>query len=157
MLLFGTVVGGAGAGVGLVGGLLAFRLFDRLSDTSINKKQIESFGLEIRSAIIGLLVSIMALLALSYGANDLHRGLIGVSCVGISFLATAVYIFGSLNLFTRYGPSILEAGEMSLTFTIVLTALLCVCGLLWITLVILGVGVLLGVTVLNGFWIYRIR
>ena len=157
MLLFGIFVAGAGAGVGLLGGLLGFRLFDRLSETSMNDKQIESYGPWQRSLIIGLLTSVVTLLTMSHGDKEVHQGLIGLSCIGISFVSAALYTLGSLTLFTKFGPAILEAGELSLTFTVVLTALLSVCGVLWITLVILGGGVLLAATVLNGIWIYRLR
>jgi hypothetical protein len=157
MLLLGTVVAGAGACVGLFGGLMGFRLFNHLFKTSMTDKQIESYGPWQRSLVIGLLTSVVTLLALSLGDKEVHEGLVGLTCLVVSFVFATLYIIGSLTLFTRFGPAILEAGEMSLAVTIVLTALLCVCGMLWITLVVLGGCALLAVTVLNGIWIYRLR
>ncbi len=157
MLLFGTVVAVAGAGVGLVGGMLGHRLFDHLSNISMNDKQIQAFGLWPRSLIIGLLAGVLTTLAWSSGDKNVHEGLMGLACLGVSFVSATLYIIGSLTLFRKFGPAILEAGEMSLVVTLVLTALLSVIGVLWITLVILGGCVLLAVTVLNGIWIYRLR
>lgn len=157
MLLLGTVVAGTGACVGLLGGLLGYRLFSHLSKTSMTDKQIESYRPWQRSVIIGVLTSVVTLLAFSLGDKAVHEGLVGLTCLGVSFVSATLYILGSLPLFTRFGPAILEAGELSLAVTIVLTAFLCVCGVLWITLVVLGGCVLLAVTVLNGMWIYRLR
>lgn len=157
MLLFGSVVAGAGAGVGLLGGMLGLRLFNHLFKTSMNDKRIESYGPWQRSLIIGLLTSLVTLSAFSAGGSEVHEGLIGLTCLSVSLVSSTLYIVGSLTLFTRFGPAILEAGELSLVVTIALTALLCVCGVLWITLVVLGGCVLLAVTVLNGIWIYRLR
>ena len=157
MLLFGTVVAGAGAGVGLVGGLSGFRFFNQVTETSMSEKRVESYGLWKRSLIIGLLTSVVTLLVLSLGDKQISAGLIGLTCLVVSFVSATLYVIGSLTLFTKFGPAILEAGELSLAVTVFLTALLCVCGVLWITLVMLGGCVLLGVTILNGIWIYRLR
>ena len=157
MLLLGTVVAGAGAFVGLLGGLLGFRLFSHLFKTSMTDKQIESYGPWQRSLVIGLLASVMTLWVLSLGDKEVHEGLIGLTCLGVSFVSATLYIIGSLPILTSFGPAILEAGELSLIITLVLTTLLCVCGVLWITLGVLGGCVLLAVTVLNGMWIYRLR
>jgi hypothetical protein len=157
MLLLGTVVAGAGACVGLFGGLLGLRLFNHLFKTSMADKQIESYGPWQRSLVIGLLTSVVTLWALSLGDKEVHKGLIGLTCLGVSFVSATLYIIGSLQIFTSFGPAILEAGELSLVITIVLTTLLCVSGVLWITLVVLGGCVLLAATVLNGMWIHRLR
>ena len=82
---------------------------------------------------------------------------LGLTCLGVSFVFVTLYAIGSVTIFTKFGPAILEAGELSLAITIIVTGLLCVCGLLWITLVILGGCALLAATVVNGFWIYRLR
>ncbi|KAA5546002.1 hypothetical protein FYK55_03585 [Roseiconus nitratireducens] len=157
MLVIGTFVAAAGAGVGLFGGLLGVRLFNQLSDASLSDKQIASYGPWQRALVIGLLTSIVTMMVLSAGGREITEGLVGLACLGVSFVSAAVYILVSLTLFAKYGPAILEAGEISLAATIVLTAFLTVCGLLWITLVLLGGCVLLAGTVLNGIWIYRQR
>ena len=123
----------------------------------MNDKQLKAFGPWQRSFIIGLVTSVLALLALTVGDQEVHQGLIGFTCIALSFVSATLYIFGSLTIYTRFGPAILEAGELSLVATIVVTAFLCVCGVLWITLEVLGGCVLLAATVLNGIWIYRLR
>ena len=83
--------------------------------------------------------------------------LTGAACLAISFLAAALYVVIWLRCVTEFGTGVVVAGELSMTLTAVATALLCVCGVLWFSLVILGGCVMIAVTVLNGVWIYRLR
>lgn len=136
----------------VAGAVLGGQLFSRFQSSARIDPEFAASGVGKRAVALGLLSAVAAVQwlpavgTLSFWVAAVSAGVCG-----------AAYVFGWLTLVARFGRGAGEAGELSLLATLTLTGVLYAAGLLWTTLLVLGGAVLLAVTVLNGFWIYRLR
>jgi hypothetical protein len=146
-----------GAGLGFLGGSLG-RIatgqwlrapFTRHRDLVRRSRQ--------RSLVIGAIASLILALRLYFeGFGEVGHQLTLI-CLSTGFILSLVYVSAWVLLTTNFGAGPVEACELGLLISAVLVALLYVCGILWITLVIIGSSVLIAAFMLGGLCIYRFR
>ncbi len=143
------MIGGACVGfLGAEAGRFAFNGFTRPAQ----RRELTT-AVRYRALVLGAMIGGGPVMTFALQDNGQFSRMFGNICLGASLALTLLYAVGWLYLVTTYGQKPVEAGELVFLVAMLPFALLYVCGILWITL---GT-VFLGLAAYGGLYFYRAR
>lgn len=156
MLVPILIVTALGVCSGLVAGSIALHAFQSASRPSAGRRDLAR-GVRYSSLVVGGFSAGGPAAILAFDASvplDIQNGAI---IVGGAFLFTIVESLCRLKLSLVLDPQTVEVGELSLLAGVVLLAALYLAGILWVTMIIIGMAAVLTSAVLGGQYLCGYR
>lgn len=143
------VITGLGVCAGLVAGAIALGVFQSLSPAAGKRRDLAR-GVRYSSLIVGGFGTGGAAAMVAFD-GALPLGIqTGAIIVAGGFLFTAIESLCRLKLAERLHPQAVEVGELSLLAAVVVLSALYLAGVLWITMIVIGVAAVLTSALLAG-------
>jgi hypothetical protein len=151
----GFLIAGVGMAASFLGWLAAMQVFPRIATAPLGHRGDLNAGARFRALCVGGILSIALAVGMSLGAATSHLAWPLLWTLALGFVLPACYSLGWLVLVTRIGQQDVLAGEFGLVIAGILMASLWVMGFLWITLAVLGTGVILTSSLAASLYINR--
>lgn len=141
-----TVLGICG---GLVAGTISLQIFQSISGASGQRRDLAR-SVHLSSLVVGGFSAGGAAAMVAFDGSVPLSIQTGAIIVGGGFLFTAIESLCRLKLASIFHPQAVEVGELSLLGAIVLLAALYLVGILWVSMIVVGLGTVLTAALLGG-------
>jgi hypothetical protein len=141
-----TVLGVCG---GLVAGTISLQIFQSVSRASGQRRDLAR-SVRLSSLVVGGFSSGGAAAMVAFDAAVPLSIQSGAMIVVGGFFFTAVESLCRLKLASIFHPQAVEVGELSLLAAVVLLAALYLVGVLWVSMIVVGLGTVLTAALLGG-------